>query len=390
MAQRDAFGALLLSLRDAPGLLPRLQRIAGSLGVLKRLGPRQRTVLLRMAGLGGAEPLLEHLIAGDDKTREAFNRLLDDFEERPEKLSEVVRGLLDPVQRPEAAAALVRALEQAVEEEEAGTADEAAGEPARGEDETADEEAETLDEAETPEGVDMSPAAPETAARSAPPAPEEPEPSRASPPAPPSGPLDAPPPQPPPVIPVAAAAAALHPLPGEPEPPRRLPRPEEVRPTTPPAVESSSAEEARAPEAPGDQILAGQPLPEEEPPTARPESADERGPIEGWDLRSRLEAGEAISVADLAMRLHDEAPPWTRRRTLQTWIESASPFELTSSLDRVLELIRDLETTPDRMWCLTSLAGSRPWDDQTWQRILATAETPSLRRRLVHRRLPSP
>lgn len=365
MAGRDAFGALLLSLRDAPGLLPRLQRIAGSLGVLKRLGPRQRTVLLRMAGLGGAEPLLEHLIAGDERTREAFERLLDDFEERPEKLSEVVRGLLDPVQRPEAAAALVRALEEAVEEgeveaeagedEETAEAEEAAGEVAHEEraekqaPEGAPDEGRPVGDEEPELGLEPGPE-PSSEPSSEPSLEQQPRPAPPPPPAPPTPPTPDDEIQPPrasepmPATAVARAvapAAALGSLGGEPAPPPRLRRPDELRPPT------------------------------EAPPSATPAAvAPEDGPL-----------------AELAARLRDEAPAWAHRRALQAWIEAAEPPDLAAGLDRILELIDTLGSPSDRMWCLTSLAGGRAWDEEEWQSILDAAETSTLRRRLAHRRV---
>ena len=137
-------------------------------------------------------------------------------------------------------------------------------------------------------------------------------------------------------------AAALGPLPGEPAPPPRLRHPDVPRPATeaPPATI-----------APEDGTLADGPL------------------------------------AELATRLRGEAPAWTHRRALQTWIEAAEPPDLAAGLDRLLELIDTLDSPSDRMWCLTSLAGGRAWDDEAWQRILDAAETPTLRRRLAHRRV---
>ncbi len=416
MAGRDAFGALLLSLRDAPGLLPRLQRIAGSLGVLKRLGPRQRTVLLRMAGLGGAEPLLEHLIAGDDATLRAFNRLLDDFENRPEKLSEVVRGLLDPVERPAAAAALVRTLEEAVEEE-AHQAEEPSGQegdqapprgdfasdthPAAGERDDEDDNEEEDDEED-----DAAEAA--VAAPVAPPAPPSPPPARAPAPAPaPSGPAT------PlrPIVPAASAAAAgvaaaaavrssgkadagglaassdAAPAAAEPAPtapPRPDPRTVEKPAPTPTAEPSAATGWEPEPAPPWEPGRRSEWDSHREPDLAVLRDVD---PVRrDNDFAVRRDTRGPRSLADVAEQLHTEAPAWTRRRALQSWIEGADPAELSGALGRILELIATLDSPPDRMWCLTALAGRRAWGGEAWQQILDGAGTPSLRRRLAHRR----
>jgi hypothetical protein len=93
-----------------------------------------------------------------------------------------------------------------------------------------------------------------------------------------------------------------------------------------------------------------------------------------------------VPLAAVARSLDADAPAWARRRTLQAWIDEAPPDELAEGLDRILELISGFARPSDRLWCLTSLAGRRPWDDDAWERIAGAVESPVLRRRLEHRR----
>lgn len=445
MAERDAFGALLLSLRDAPGLLPRLKRLGGSLSMLKRLSPRQRTVLLRMTGLGGAEPLLDHLIGGDARTRRAFHGLLKDFEERPEELSDAVRGLLDPARRSQASAELVRLLEAAERGEDAPAPDEA---PAEAPD---DEEGPLASAAASasarapepapakPSGRDAGteaaastpparPPAPPTAApsvpsspfpeiqatpspRNLPPVPATPAgraPSRPEPPSPdrsvPSRPAPTPEPASEPVdIPARPvpdeSAESIEPPPharpsgrDRPSAPDRAGEPAEPPPPTeaPTRFRGSAATGALSGAGAGAAVAAAAGRAARPEVTPEPESSPEPQPPRDPHaaLRRRLDAGEDVSIEHLAAELaEDESPAWSRRRTLAVWIEDAEPAVLAVALGRILALIGDLATPSDRMWCLTTLAGRRAWDEPEWQQILAAAESPMLRRRLGHRKV---
>jgi hypothetical protein len=101
-------------------------------------------------------------------------------------------------------------------------------------------------------------------------------------------------------------------------------------------------------------------------------------------LRRRLRTGEVPSEEAVGALLeHELGSDWARRRALSAWF-AAHPV---TTLDAALGLVARLERAGDRRWALADLAGSREWDEGEWERLLATADTPALRRRLQSRRL---
>ena len=73
---------------------------------------------------------------------------------------------------------------------------------------------------------------------------------------------------------------------------------------------------------------------------------------------------------------------WARRRALAALFASGIP----PRADEALALVEGLATAAGRRWALADLAGSRRWSDDDFERVLAAADTPGLRRRLASRR----
>jgi len=430
VAEQDTFGSLLAGLRRAPGVVPKLRILGNGARSLRRLSPRERGVLLKMAGLGGAEALVERLATGDRGTDQAFRRLLIAIEQHPEELGDNVRGLLDPARRAEAASALIHHLDEALnpdEEEPAEAAEDApgdseAGEPAGTPPAASTEQAEPAEptaasqptERKEPAERTVAPVAPVAAAKPAD-AGAAPRPARRLPPPLPSaGPPGPPrPPQPRPQPPAEAPPKPEPERAAEPEPqaertpaPEPLPKPAPVVPPAVPPPPTKPGELSDTEEAPDPWAARAAESPTREPARSTGPSrtllgvgaaagaagvvglATRAAPRDRADLdellayRRRLSGGGEPTLAELEERLDDEAPSWTYRRTLQAWIGSASAEELVAGLDRLLALIAAQPRPGDRLWCLSALARRHAWADDEWERIAELAGSPALLRRL--------
>jgi len=419
VAEQDTFGSLLAGLRRAPGVVPKLRILGNGARSLRRLSPRERGVLLKMAGLGGAEALVERLATGDRGTDQAFRRLLIAIEKHPEELGDNVRGLLDPARRAEAAGALIHHLDEALNPDEEEPAEDAEDEPAGTPPAPTAEPPEPAPAPVAPIAsvVAAKPAgagaAPQPARRLPPPLPS------AGPPGPPRPPQPRPQPQPgpretepqPPAEPAPERAAEAAPRAERAAAPEPRPKPEPAVPVPPPPREAAQRPEPEekpdpwAAPVPAAEIPAREPAPATRPSwtplgvgaaagaagavglAARVVSRDRAALDELLAYRRRLADGAEPTLAELEDHLDDEAPPWTYRRTLQAWIGSASAEELVAGLDRLLALIAAQPRPADRLWCLSALARRHAWADGEWERIAELAGSPALLRRLEGLRL---
>jgi len=416
VAEQDTFGSLLAGLRGAPGVVPKLRILGSAARSLRRLSPRERGVLLKMAGLGGAEALVERLATGNRETDQAFRRLLVTIEKHPEELGDSVRGLLDPARRAEAASALIHSLDDALnpdEEEPAEAAEDEPGEPAG--------------TPPAPAAGPLEPAGPTTAAQPAEREEPTPTPARrlppplpsAGPPGPPRPPQPRPQPQPgpretepqPPAEPAPERAAEAAPRAERAAAPEPRPEPEPAVPVPPPPREAAQRPEPEerpdpwAAAVPTAETPARKPAPVTRPswtplgvgaaagatgavgPAVRVAARQRADLDELLAYRRRLADGAEPTLTELEDRLDDEAPSWTYRRTLQAWIGSASAEELVAGLDRLLALIAAQPRPADRLWCLSALARRHAWADGNWERIAELAGSPALLRRLEGLRL---
>jgi hypothetical protein len=115
--------------------------------------------------------------------------------------------------------------------------------------------------------------------------------------------------------------------------------------------------------------------------------ADEPGPLATLRrLRSRLAGGAPPALAEVSALLERELPAgWARRRALAALFEAGLP----PRAEDALALVGQLDSAADRRWALADLAASRRWSDGDFERLVAAADTPAVRRRLGNRRLAS-
>jgi hypothetical protein len=101
------------------------------------------------------------------------------------------------------------------------------------------------------------------------------------------------------------------------------------------------------------------------------------------NLRRRLADGEAFAADELSTLFAQELPQgWARRRALSALFAERRP----EALDDALALVAQVGSPVNRSWALSDLAGSRPWADDDWDRLVAAASGSGERRRLALRR----
>ena len=399
---------LLGLLRNARDPWSRLRLVARGARALSRLTPAQRGDLLRTLGLEGAEELAELAAGGDPQVERTLDWVLRSLESDPRRVERIAREIADPRTRratltglaahvmeavtappPEssedpvpaavapqapppkqqarpaaaprqpsgpgapaggpraapkrtpattAAPAQTPGARRAATPAQAGAA--AAGAGALGAAARA-----ALEIAAEPATAERQPPAPATAATSAAPAAQA-IPAAATPP-PWTG-------TPAPAHPQPAAVAAA------PAPPRR--RPTTAAPTAAPPPAATA-------------------------PTAAPDMGERPLEVRGSlarlrALRRALASGPGVSAEALDELLDSLTSDWARRRALAAAFASGVP----ARLEDALALVGHLGSPAARRWALGDLAASRPWSDGDWERLLAAADSPLLRRRLAARR----
>jgi len=93
---------------------------------------------------------------------------------------------------------------------------------------------------------------------------------------------------------------------------------------------------------------------------------------------STARAQPAEQIASVA----DALPSWAQRRSLAALFRRGEP----ATIEQGLALVENVPLAADRRWALADLAHSRRWSDEEWDRLLAAADTPAVRRRLALRR----
>jgi len=375
---------LLAALRNAADPWSRLKLVATGARTLAKLTPEQRVQLLRQLGLQGAEELAEAAAGGDPRTTAAMAKALRDLEADPRRLQQLAGAIADPSSRR---ATLVGLGAHVIEAMGAPAAPTAAPGRAAG--------------AHQPSRVAAQPPAPEPPQIPTPPVPARPTPPLPPTPTPPSAtPPSAGTPTPPaPSTPVPPASSTPHhaptaaPLapamgggvvatpvgvPPRPELPSPV-RPEAPAAAAPPAPPTSSAAGRELPDA-----TLAVPVAAAQRSAAHVDAAAGRGALATLrELRRQLDAGGTVDgEAVAALFARDLTHDWARRRALGAFFARRPPAEV----DDALSLIGELETAAGRRWALADLAGSRAWRDDEWERLLAAADGPGLRRRLAMRR----
>jgi hypothetical protein len=413
MAQPSELGKLITALRAARDPWSRLKLVAGGARLLSRLTQRERRELLRKVGLEGAEELADLAGGGDAAVTVAVEEALRGLESNPQQLQRFVRDLSQPQSRRATLAGLAAHVLEAVTAPpppapEAttpgapypagvarpgvpeGLADTAVAVPAAapatgGEPRRPPAVAGPGQEPRSgisPPAAAQSPAA--TGARETP---------EAVPPGPGETGSGAPAPR-------AAAASQAGTIPN----PRQPLRDAAAGPAIQGSLPATGAGVAAAGTPAAGELGAGDPIGAVQaerssrspaartaPPAlattaARPAGAPARPLAALRALREQLAAGKLPAREGFAETLeHDLPHDWARRRALSALFASGLPPRAEEALD----LVGGLATDASRRWALADLAASRAWGDDDFARLLAAADSPALRRRLVNRR-PAP
>lgn len=361
---------LLAALRGARDPWSRLKLVATGARELAKLTPGQRVQLLRQLGLEGAEELTETAVGGDVQTTAAVMQALRALESDPQRLRQLASAIADPGSRRATLTGLAAHVLESVT---------APPPPVKGVRPGARAGALPV----TPPGT--RPAAPPQPVTPTPPQQVTPPPPQAPPPA---TPQPSPPETPRPPQPPAPSPSQPPPAPAPPT------APEPVVPPVPhplPGIPGTAAESGAVPALEG----AGAPPAPAISPAASPAPAlssepvglPSSRPIEALRaLRRRLAAGEAPAAGSMETLLAHQLPhDWARRRALAALFAQRLPADL----DEALALLGQVESAAARRWALADLAASRPWEEADWERLLAAADSPSLRRRLAARRRPA-
>ena len=330
-------GQLLSALRGARDPWSRLKLVATGARELAKLTPGQRAQLIKQLGLEGAEELTEAAVGGDAQTTAAVMNALRTLESDPQHLRKLAGAIADPRSRRATLTGLAAHVLETV---------------------TAPPQPVT-----PPPPRPSTPPPPEPALQPSPPATPQPAPQPT--PRPPQAPPSEPPsPAPPPLAPPAA--------------------PEPVVPPVPHPLPSIPGTAATATAAMPAMAAIGPALPAARTPIIEAGGFPSLRPIEVLRaLRRRLGAGEEPAAGSVEALLAHELPhDWARRRALAALFEKQLP----AGLDEALAWLGQVESAAARRWALADLAASRPWEEADWERLLAAADSASLRRRMAARR----
>jgi hypothetical protein len=376
MSVSDELVWLINQIRNTQSARERLRLLALGWRTLRNLNPTDRLLLAKELGIDGGEHLVEELSRRGGVSPSLLLGALRAAEAAPpERIRDLVRGLLDPDRRTETVETIAE-----------GAADWMIGEA------TDEGSAELESESEpAPDPHDARQSTLEAALDAAA--------------------LDA-----------VEAAQELRDeeleieLPPEPEPAEEAEAPPEIEPAPEPGPEPEEADVSEEPEPVAVELHRVEPpveepaqLPEEppvpvskqavvveeepdaEPPAVAPTFERKEFPTRITDARTVLErlrevdrsAGElaGLDLDHLELLLEGFAPGWARRRTLETLIRAGVP----ERLEDLLTLIRGLESPADRMWALTAVAARLEIDSDDAARLLEEADTPVLARRLALR-----
>jgi outer membrane biosynthesis protein TonB len=354
---------LLAALRNARDPWSRLKLVATGARELAKLTPGQRVQLLKQLGLEGAEELTEAAVGGDAQTTAAVMGALRSLEADPQRLRRLANDIADPRSRKATLTGLAAHVLETVTAPGAPSDQPARAAPRGG---------------AAPSRAESRPLVPPQPSTPPPPQPSTPPPPQPQPPPPTS-------PQPSPEPPQPAQPPATPPGTPSPSPPPTAPEP--AIPPVPhpsPGIPGTAAigDAAVEPE-----IVAARTAIEVAPAVARSSGA-EAGRLRPLEvlrvLRRRLDAGEA--GGDMETLLAQELPhDWARRRALAVLFAHGMPADV----DEALSLVGQVQSAAGRRWALADLAASRPWKEAEWDRLLAAADSSSLRRRLATRRVPA-
>jgi hypothetical protein len=367
MSVSDELVWLINQIRNTQSARERLRLLALGWRTLRNLNATDRLLLAKELGIDGGEQLVEELSRRGGVSPSLLLGALRAAEAAPpERMRDLVRGLLDPDRRTETVETIAEGAAEWMigEATDEGTGElqlepdlhgardttlEAALDAVEAGQELRDEELE-IELPPEPEPAEEAEAPPEIEAEAETAHKPEPEPDLEE-----------------TAVSEEPEVAALE-----------VPRPELPDEITPPVPVS-------------EQVVVAEEEPDEETSAAEPSFERQEIPRRVADAQTVLErlrevdrAASELAGLDLDRLeelLENFAPGWARRRALDTLIRAGVP----ERLEDLLKLIRGLGSPADRMWALTTVAAGLELDSEDADRLLEEADTPVLARRLALR-----